>query len=91
MLLFSVILVANLPQDAFGSSSHPFILQWGESGLTVPGNFQNPQNLAIDSSGNVYVTDLGNKRVQKFDNNGVVVGTLTTGPEIMMLTRAFLN
>ena len=25
------------------------------------------------------------------NNNGVVVGTLTTGPEIMMLTRAFLN
>ena len=25
------------------------------------------------------------------NNNGVVVGSLTTGPEIMMLTRAFLN
>ena len=25
------------------------------------------------------------------NNQGVVVGTLTTGPEIMMLTRAFLN
>lgn len=25
------------------------------------------------------------------NNHGVVVGTLTTGPEIMMLTRAFLN
>jgi len=25
------------------------------------------------------------------NNNGIVVGTMTTGPEIMMLTRAFLN
>lgn len=25
------------------------------------------------------------------NNHGIVVGTLTTGPEIMMLTRAFLN
>ena len=25
------------------------------------------------------------------NNNGIVVGSLTTGPEIMMLTRAFLN
>ena len=25
------------------------------------------------------------------NNHSVVVGTLTTGPEIMMLTRAFLN
>jgi translation initiation factor 6 len=25
------------------------------------------------------------------NNKAVVVGTMTTGPEIMMLTRAFLN
>ena len=25
------------------------------------------------------------------NNHGIVVGSLTTGPEIMMLTRAFLN
>jgi large repetitive protein len=52
------------------SSSHPFILEWGESGLSKPGHFSFPQNLAIDELGNVYVTDLGNKRVQKFTDDG---------------------
>jgi len=52
------------------SSSHPFILAWGESGLSKSGFFSSPQNVAIDDLGNVYVTDLGNKRVQKFTNDG---------------------
>ena len=53
------------------SSSHPFVLDWGESGLSTPGHFSFPQNLATDENGNVYVTDLGNKRVQKFSNDGI--------------------
>ncbi|MFB5610368.1 MAG: HYR domain-containing protein [Nitrosopumilaceae archaeon] len=52
------------------SASHPLLTQWGESG-NQDGEFFNPQNIAIDSEGNVYVTDLGNRRVQQFDNNGV--------------------
>jgi large repetitive protein len=53
------------------SSSHPFILEWGESGISKSGHFSFPQNLAVDEIGNVYVTDLGNKRVQKFNNDGI--------------------
>lgn len=52
------------------SSSHPFILSWGESGLGKSGFFSSPQNIAIDDLGNVYVTDMGNKRIQKFTNDG---------------------
>ncbi|KAF6243236.1 hypothetical protein C6988_04755, partial [Nitrosopumilus sp. b1] len=70
VILFSVILVGTAPVFASTSSSHPFILKWGESGLNSPGKFSNPQNIAIDSSDNVYVTDLGNKRVQKFSSAG---------------------
>ncbi|RDJ39246.1 MAG: HYR domain-containing protein [Crenarchaeota archaeon] len=70
VILFSVILVGSAPVFASTSSSHPFILKWGESGLNSPGKFSNPQNIAIDSSDNVYVTDLGNKRVQKFSSSG---------------------
>jgi len=51
------------------SASHPLITQWGESG-NRNGEFFNPQNIATDSEGNVYVTDLGNRRVQQFDNDG---------------------
>lgn len=66
-------MLANpLHQSSFGNTSttHPFLLEWGNSGLTKPGLFSFPQNLAIDNSGNVYVTDLGNMRVQKFNNDG---------------------
>ena len=60
--------------EAFSATgSHPFILKWGGSGLTEPGFFSLPQKAAVDSDGNIYVTDLGNKRVQKFDNDGVFV------------------
>src|SRR3984893_8315495 len=29
-----------------------------------------PNSVAVDAQGNVYVADLGNKRIQVFDNNG---------------------
>ncbi|MGB0384289.1 MAG: flippase activity-associated protein Agl23 [Ardenticatenaceae bacterium] len=38
--------------------------------LEQPGTFWGPRDLAVDEAGNVYVTDTGNKRVQKFDAQG---------------------
>jgi len=70
VVLFAVILLAGTLNSALAITSHPFITQWGQSGIEASGAFGNPQNAAIDSDGNVYVTDLGNKRVQKFDNDG---------------------
>jgi uncharacterized protein (TIGR03663 family) len=35
-----------------------------------PGKFWGPRDIAIDAQGNVYVTDTGNKRVQKFSPTG---------------------
>lgn len=46
-----------------------FIKQWGIYG-NGPGQFNRPQHLTVDSSGNVYVSDLMNQRIQKFDSNG---------------------
>ncbi len=39
------------------------------------GSFKQPENVAIDSSGNVFVLDSGNSRVQKFDNTGNFIST----------------
>jgi DNA-binding beta-propeller fold protein YncE len=37
----------------------------GEAGM-----FKNPQDIAVDSEGNVYVADTGNHRIQKFTSEG---------------------
>jgi len=57
-------------ENVNATNSHDFELQWGKAGISKSGFFLSPQHLAIDSENNVYVTDLGNSRVQKFDSNG---------------------
>ena len=42
---------------------------WGVKG-TDPGQLKNPTWIAVDSSGNVYVSEQKQNRVQKFDANG---------------------
>jgi hypothetical protein len=50
-------------------SSGNFITKWGSYG-TGNGQFKLSWGVAIDSSGNVYVSDLSNNRIQKFDSSG---------------------
>lgn len=59
---------------------------WGQFGSadssTIP-QLDTPQGMAIDLSGNIYVADTGNNRIQRFDQNGtlgtrVVWGTYGT-------------
>jgi len=63
--VFTIIL-----QPALAATNYPFVQTIGGQGLTKTGSFTFPQYVAVDESGNVYVTDLGNSRVQKFDNDG---------------------
>lgn len=45
--------------------------------------FASPQGVAVDSTGNVYVADTGNNRIQKFDAQGTLLtqwGSLGNGP-----------
>jgi len=61
--------VVRAVEPACVASEYEFLTEWGSYG-TGDGQFRYPQCLATDSSGNVYVTDYWNHRVQKFDSNG---------------------
>jgi tripartite motif-containing protein 71 len=50
-------------------SNGNFITKWGSFG-SGNGQFSGPAGIAIDSSGNVYVADGNNHRIQVFDSNG---------------------
>ncbi|MDE1868074.1 MAG: SBBP repeat-containing protein, partial [Thaumarchaeota archaeon] len=70
-----LVLSSTLFEYAWADGSPPFVVQWGTYGLQTSGKFAFPQGIATDSAGNVYVTDLGNRRVQEFDNNGSFLST----------------
>ena len=53
-----------------------WLKSWGEPG-DKPGQFNTPHSIATDASGNVYVADRGNRRIQVFDNDGKFLREIT--------------
>jgi DNA-binding beta-propeller fold protein YncE len=66
-----------------------FLLHWGQTG-SGQGQFNGAKAIAIDAQDNVYVADIGNKRIQVFDAQGTFksefagIGT----PHAMCITRS---
>ncbi len=81
IFIFSVLSFASLvclPGQAEASNTYYYILTWGSYG-TGNGQFNfvpqyTPYNtvvgVVVDASGDVYVSDVGNNRIEKFDSNG---------------------
>ena len=53
-------------------SDYQFVTNWGSQG-SGDGQFDKPVSIAVDLSGNVYVADTGNSRIQKFNSNGTFI------------------
>jgi tetratricopeptide (TPR) repeat protein len=79
---YRVRISSSLDSSVYGESSnysiathtYQFINAWGNSG-TGDKQFNNLRLIAVDSSGNVYVADSGNHRIQKFTSSGSFLAT----------------
>jgi len=67
---------------------YSFITKWGSQGIG-DGEFYYPSGVAVDSSGNVFVVEKVNNRIQKFGEGSAPpmspASTPTTGTEVRPL------
>jgi Ca2+-binding RTX toxin-like protein/sugar lactone lactonase YvrE len=61
--------------QSFGDNSNSYVLQWGSFGQIDGGHFFQLESLSVDNEGNIYVTDSGNARIQKFTSDGQFLET----------------
>jgi sugar lactone lactonase YvrE len=69
LILFFLVLINTTITHA---ETYTFVTKWGSTG-SGNGQFVNPYCVAVDSSGNIYVGDMSNNRIQKFDSNGAFI------------------
>jgi len=51
----------------------------GDGGLATNANLQNPQGIAIDAAGNLYIADKSNHRIRKVNTSGIISTIAGTG------------
>jgi sugar lactone lactonase YvrE len=69
-ILFLLLIASAMPLVLAESETYVVVNQWGGLGENSS-EFNGPHGVAVDSSGNVYVVDSYNNRIQKFDGSGV--------------------
>ena len=66
LLVLLAVLLAHLSTTAVAEEPPVFLLEWG-----AKWPFQSPSGVAVDGSGNVYVTDIALSQIVKFTSAGV--------------------
>ena len=51
----------------------------GDGGQAVEAELRNPYGVAVDSAGNLYIADTGNRRIRKIDSTGTIITIAGTG------------
>jgi tripartite motif-containing protein 71 len=68
-LCLTILFLGLLSASITHAGTYSYVTQWGSEGSSN-GQFNAPVGIAVDSTGNVYVADKENNRIQKFDSNG---------------------
>ena len=69
------LLVAILAVPSFGEERYTFLAAWDKGSTAKDGEMRSPVSVAVDQQGQVYVADLRNHRIQKFDASGKFLAT----------------
>jgi len=69
IILITILLFSISIKAYSGNQNYKCIKKWGETG-NGNGKFNMPWGIGIDPSGNIYVTDHKNNRIQKFNSAG---------------------
>lgn len=60
-------IITNFAGDADGTPGDT-----GDGGAATSATLNDPEGLAVDAAGNVYISDDGNNRIRKVDTNGII-------------------
>ena len=73
-----LLFMLSVARPGLAAEAYRFDLKWGTAG-SGDGQFNEPTGIAVSAAGNVYVSDKGNTRVQKFSTDGTFIGKWGSG------------